>query len=813
MRSQPRARFAHAIACAAFLGVVPAAHAAWPHDPAIGLPVCTLNQDQVAFAAVSDGAGGEIVFWADARNLVNFDIYAQRISPSGTLMWTSTGVAVCTATGNQWDLRAISDGAGGAIAAWQDARAGATYDLYAQRIDGTGAVKWTANGVAVCTAANDQENLRLVSDGASGTIIAWADKRNPTEDIYAQRLNSLGAPQWAANGVAVCTAVGEQVDVASVATSGGGAILAWADSRLGPGLGDIYTQRLTSIGTAAWAANGTVICNAVNSQSHPAVVADLSGGALIFWGDNRTGSGDEVYGQHITSAATALWTANGLNFTPGISTQFPSAIADLSGGAIVVWTDWRNSPDPDIFAQRVSGAGVAQWTASGLAVCSTAGAQQYPVLNPDGNGGAVFAWTDQRNGANNEDVYAQHATPTGALWATNGVAITTAPQLQSVALLASDGAGGAIVTWSDVRNGVNDDVYAQRIERFGKLGNPEPTIVKVRDVPNDQGGQVTLTWDASYLDVVPSNPISTYWIWRQVPAAPGAASARPAGPDAANARPDAAGATSMRPSERRLRTTTVDGVMYAWEFVGSQSSHGFPSYSYSTVTLSDSVAGSNPYTRFMVEAESGSLYWSSAADSGYSVDNLGPATPAPFTAAYLAGATHLHWGANSEADLAGYRLYRGNSAGFIPGPGNLIAAEPDTGFDDVGAAGSYYKLSAVDIHDNESPFALLGPGSTTDVGGAPLSHALAFAAPRPNPARARTVLSFALPVGGAATLAVYDMVGRRVRTVSSGRMEAGEHSLAFDLRDDDGRQIPSGLYFVRLEAAGRALVRRLAILK
>ena len=122
----------------------------------------------------------------------------------------------------------------------------------------------------------------------------------------------------------------------------------------------------------------------------------------------------------------------------------------------------------------------------------------------------------------------------------------------------------------------------------------------------------------------------------------------------------------------------------------------------------------------MVETErlSTGEYWSSAPDSGYSVDNLPPVAPAPFTGNFSAGATHLHWGENREPDLAGYRLYRGSSAGFVPGPGNLIAAKPDTGYSDAGPAGNYYRLSAVDIHGNESGFALLTPANTSDVGGA-----------------------------------------------------------------------------------------------
>ena len=50
----------------------------------------------------------------------------------------------------------ISDGSGGAIIAWMDSRSGAHCDIYAQRINASGVVQWTADGVAISTAAGAQ---------------------------------------------------------------------------------------------------------------------------------------------------------------------------------------------------------------------------------------------------------------------------------------------------------------------------------------------------------------------------------------------------------------------------------------------------------------------------------------------------------------------------------------------------------------------------------------------------------------------------------------------------------------------------------
>ncbi len=215
----------------------------------------------------------------------------------------------------------------------------------------------------------------------------------------------------------------------------------------------------------------------------------------------------------------------------------------------------------------------------------------------------------------------------------------------------------------------------------------------------------------------------------------------------------------------------------------------------------------------MVEAEEtyAGLYWDSAPDSGYSADNLPPVAPAPFTGNYAAGATHLHWGENREPDLAGYRLYRGSAAGFVPGPGNLVVAQPDTGYADVGPAGSYYKLSAVDVHGNESAFSLLTPSSTTGVGPA-VPGVLALALASPNPGHGGASLRYSLPQASEVRLTVYDLAGREVRVLARGEAAAGDHTARWDGRDEFGGAVNAGMYLVRLGAEGRELVQRLVLL-
>jgi hypothetical protein len=141
------------------------------------------------------------------------------------------------------------------------------------------------------------------------------------------------------------------------------------------------------------------------------------------------------------------------------------------------------------------------------------------------------------------------------------------------------------------------------------------------------------------------------------------------------------------------------------------------SYAFTATTPSDSMTDSNPYTAFFVTALTADpfVFYQSAPDSGYSVDNLSPPIPAPFAAVYGLQSTALHWGASPAPDLREFRLYRGLSPEFVPGPANLILATRDTGYVDPARTAYVYKLGAVDIHGNVSHFAVVTPNGPVAV--------------------------------------------------------------------------------------------------
>jgi hypothetical protein len=83
----------------------------------------------------------------------------------------------------------------------------------------------------------------------------------------------------------------------------------------------------------------------------------------------------------------------------------------------------------------------------------------------------------------------------------------------------------------------------------------------------------------------------------------------------------------------------------------------------------------------------------------------------------------------------------------------------------------------------------------------------------PNPFNPSTEISFTLAEAGRAELQVFNLRGQNVRRLVAGSLEAGDHSVTWDGRDDGGARVPSGVYFYKLTAGDFEGMQRMVLLK
>ena len=426
-----------------------------------GVPISTAEQRQVLVRICSDGNGGTIMAWQDERRWSEQDIYVQKVNATGDIQWTIDGLVLCymTYSDSAYHPEICPDGKGGAIVTWKDFRDSGA-GVFAQKVDSDGNIKWTQNGVVIRISSSLREP-EICEDGKGGAFITWQD--SSTDRIYAQHINSEGLLQWGSSGVAI-SSVNANYLYDMCIDQQGGFIISWVTQG-----GNVYAQKLSSSGSRLWGSNGVPICLKPDNSYYPKICYDGNGGAIITWFHGPFYESERnIYAQRVNSTGVVQWEIDGLPICTIPSPQtYPQIIYDGDGGAIMTWEDSRNS-DTDIYAQRVNSQGEILWVRDGFPICNEPGTQSQPQLCSDGENGAIVTWTDSRNG--NADIYTQRLGPKGyTLWEPNGVAICNETGNQNYAQICNYSNNGAIVVWQDTRLSANCDLFVQKIRK----DNPE----------------------------------------------------------------------------------------------------------------------------------------------------------------------------------------------------------------------------------------------------------------------------------------------------------------------------------------------------
>ena len=300
-------------------------------------------------------------------------------------------------------------------------------------------------------------------------------------------------------------------------------------------------------------------------------------------------------------------------------------------------------------------------------------------------------------------------------------------------------------------------------------------IYEVADVADDQGGQLRVSWDMHELDEPASNfPITEYTLWRRIDA-------------------------------RGERTPPGD-----WEYVLSVPAIGEEGYTAICPTLCDSTVEEGMcWTAVYLTAHTADpqMFYETAPDSGYSVDNLAPSVPENL---HFADESLLAWDPPADADFRYFSVYGSESEAFDE-TAVLLDHTIGTSFDVSSAPHVYYHVTATDFSGNEGAAATISPLTDSDE-----MEPVVFAlhANVPNPFNPKTVIRYDLPAPASVNLRVYDLAGRLVRVLlAEEARQAGRHEATWDGRNDAGRAAASGLYLYRLEAGGFTATKRMTLLK
>jgi len=365
-------------------------------DPS-GIAISTAADDQWYPALAFDGAN-LLVVWADGRSSATHDdICGARVAPAGVVLDPS-GIAVSTANAHQWYPALAFDGTN-FLVVWQDSRSG-SYDIYGARVTPAGVVL-DPSGIAISRVANDQ-CWPALAFGGTDFLVVWQDSRDGSYDIYGARVTPDGV-LLDTSGIAISTAASNQESPA-LAFDGTNFLVAWADDGRGDTTYyDIYGARVTPAG-GVLDTSGIAISTADDHQWYPALAFDGTN-FLVVWRDLRSGRYD-IFGTRVTPAGAVLDPSGRAISIAADYPWYPAALAFGGTNFLVVWQDSRSGRF-DIYGARVTPAGGAL-DPTGIAISTAADDQWFPAVAFDGANFRVV-WSEERNGS--YDIYGARVTP------------------------------------------------------------------------------------------------------------------------------------------------------------------------------------------------------------------------------------------------------------------------------------------------------------------------------------------------------------------------------------------------------------------
>ncbi len=420
----------------------------------LGIPIASSSSFEGPDAVAFDGVN-YLITWL--KNMNSYDIYASRITTSGTVIDTS-GILVYSTGDAMKPYNSVAFDGANYLIVWSDLLVSGYLRIYGARVTPQGIVLDTA-GIVISPEVGDQFRPQVAFDNTN-YLVVWGDMpRWDNIDIFGTRVSPSGMV-LDTTGILLSPSAHYQ-HTSSITFDGINYFVVW-DEFCGMEF-NIYGVRINELGIVLDPVS-IVISTEDSSQRAPEVAID-SANYFVTWHDKRNSQYNEIYGARVTQSGSVVDTA-GINITQEASDQvYPSVVFD-GINYFVAWTDYRNSStsEADIYGARISQSGIVL-DPLGLAVSSAPSSQRYPSIAFDGSN--YFAvWQDKRSGS--WDIYGARVTQSGSVVDTAGINITQEAYDQVYPSVTFDGTNYFIV-WEDWRNNAteNPDIYGARVSQNG----------------------------------------------------------------------------------------------------------------------------------------------------------------------------------------------------------------------------------------------------------------------------------------------------------------------------------------------------------
>jgi hypothetical protein len=450
------------------------AFAQWSSDPMVNLGVAIRPGDQVQPKVRPVGNGGTYVSWFDNGPNGNppfgYDVFLQRLSERGVAQFRQKGVRIADlGMSSTQDYGLDVDGDGNALLAFLDDRFGSDIVVTATKVSPRGEKLWGRGGRQLGTGSDFRGNPKIAATSDGFVVVGFIDN----SDLIFQKFDSAGNPIWGTDGVKITAPAGLTYSLADLHGSDDGSVIFSFVSAAGfSGPKHLLANKFDPAGNLLWGAGHVAVFDGGSLQfgNFPAFVTDDAGGAVFGW---YQVSPLQSLAQHILADGSEAFPHNGVPGSTDASHDQvnPSVSYDpASGSTYLFWDEILPGPltNEGISGQKFDSAGVVQWGATGKVVQPFTSSAVLNVTSVFTADGPEVVWSS-------EAAFAQDMVMGAKLDATGTL---TCPPFAVSSILSSKSrlgltlstTGRAIAVWSDGRNGVDTDIYAQDINPDCSLG-------------------------------------------------------------------------------------------------------------------------------------------------------------------------------------------------------------------------------------------------------------------------------------------------------------------------------------------------------
>ena len=380
------------------------------------------------------GGGSYVSWWQSEDAPVYWSLRLNRLMRDGARAWpadvvvanaaATTTLGATTVNGSFYDVNydLKTDAQGNAVLVWTDFRAFGSRNVFAQRISPAGAPEWVAGGVALTNDATFKRDPRVVATSDGRYAAVWFASTSPPT-LRMQVLSSAGAPMLVAGGQAIVTATTASRPpdrFEAVAGEGGSVIVAW------------IREFSTSSSATRWVA----------AQKFAFEPSGSSVGGVWNGGQPVTVSAQNVGVQTQAAPFATNYPRVALAPAPGPNGE--------AGGCVLAFFDARSGVQ-NVYAQRLTPAGVPMWAGDGVSVSTDASRSRIePAITFDSAGDALWVFCREIDaGHGTQGVLVQRLDSSGAR-AFGDAGLLAAPMGAGLkfALRAAVSGGGAVVFWA-----------------------------------------------------------------------------------------------------------------------------------------------------------------------------------------------------------------------------------------------------------------------------------------------------------------------------------------------------------------------------